>query len=236
MPMGEGDFKAVMAVRNQHAQPCHLAGDPPNRARIGDGPEPHLIPPKARRGQGRLFGGDLIQEVMEAPLWIGRDAKHGAEIGADRFKHMRAVGLRTWKRGLVAQDLPGGSLEFQQRHQPQPPGGTPLPHERLLAQIHGGLRLADQHPFRAPTRPGVFRPRVAIVLLIIVGQPSAVDQAHDVMGGRLIKLLLLLGGDHIIGRGEHPVEASDQVRVIPQGAKRRDRYHQSAASKRRVSV
>ena len=78
-----------------------------------------------------------------------------------------------------------------------------------------GSGLGEQHPRRLPVLEQSLRPRVAVVHLVVVARLDAVeDQADDVAGMLLVELLLQLGVDHVVGRGDHVAQGADVAQVV----------------------
>ena len=116
-------------------------------------------------------------------------------------------------------------LAFAEPRQPQPghePAadvGRALVGELLVIDVDGRVGLGEQHALRLPVLEESPRPGVAVVHLVVVARLDAVeDQADDVAGMLAIKLLLQVGIDHVVGRGDHVAQRADVAEVVAEGA------------------
>ena len=87
--------------------------------------------------------------------------------------------------------------------------------EILYIRIDSLGRVLFQHALDDPVAQIRGGPRVLIILAVVGGVYFPLDNPHEIIGIFLIKILLLIGTDHVIRRSDTIPDVAHNIRIKP---------------------
>ena len=215
---------AVVAVGDDERPPGEPGAHALDQPRVVRAPEVVHDPPAVVEGDQRRPGGRGDQRRLHRAVGVGVEGEDLAEVRLAGLEQPQPVGLRPAHRRLVGEGPAAELVERDARDEPEALEGASRPGVVLAVEVERVGRVLREHPARAPGAPGGRRARVAVDgAAVLLG--AAEDQAHDVVRVAPVELLLLRGGDHVVGRRGDLRHVRHARRVVAHPSERQDSRH-----------
>ena len=238
----------MMAVRDDQLLVRHRGQNRIDQHRVGQ--LPHAMHHAVLIGDGQVRWPGVFAVLASSEDQLLRGERrvrvqhiHLLAVGPRRLEQRQPVALVLGEGLLVPVDhLVRVLVEMPQRDEPSPfahllatSRGACMRHGvGLRVAVERGLGLLGQDPLPAPLAQPLRRARVDVVRLRACGQKLlglgvvrlmlAQNDAHQVVRTRLVVALLHLGGDLVVGLGDHVLHP-DAAGVVAKCAERIDAGH-----------